>query len=202
MRLMRHGMRQGIIPLFPPVPKQAPDIDAYMKRVERAYVTDAWHSLSIEGYRVTPELIERVGSGRWDPDSHDEDREQRNALAARGYYDAFQSVKESVKKVLKKENPGAVTGDDHGTWYRQLYAPSVTAGIVKPADLAGYRNGPVYIRNSLHVPASREAVRDMMPLLFELLESELDPGVRVVLGHFIFVYTTPTWTATGAWAAS
>jgi hypothetical protein len=33
-------------------------------RKSDAYVTDAYHSLSIEGYRVTPELIERVRSTR------------------------------------------------------------------------------------------------------------------------------------------
>ena len=34
-----------------------------MKRVNNAYVTDAYHSLSIEGYRVSRQLIERVRSG-------------------------------------------------------------------------------------------------------------------------------------------
>jgi Fic family protein len=168
-----------------------------MNHVEDVYVTDAYHSLSIEGYRVTRELIERVRTGGWDPENNEEDREQRSALAARGYYDAFQNVKDSVRKVLAKQNPGAVAGEDHATWYRQLFAPSVTAGIIRAADLAGYRNGPVYVRNSLHVPPSREAVRDMMPLLFELLASEEDSGVRVVLGHFIFVYIHPYFDGNG-----
>jgi hypothetical protein len=162
-----------------------------MKRVDEIYSTDAYHSLSIEGYRVTPDLIERVRAGRWNPDAIEEDREQRDALAARGYYDAFQSVKRSIEKVLQKENPGAVVGDDHAGWYSSLFGPSVSAGIVRPSDLAGYRNGPVYIRNSLHVPPSREAVREMMPVLFELLAEEDDPAVRVVLGHFAFVYIHP-----------
>ena len=29
---------------------------------------DAYHSLSIEGYRVTQELIEQVQAGDWDPE--------------------------------------------------------------------------------------------------------------------------------------
>ena len=197
MRLMWHSMREEIALLFPPAPSEAIDIADYLKRVEEAYVADAYHSLSIEGYRVTAELIERVRSRNWDPDNNDADREHRNALAARGYYDAFQSVKESVKKVLNKKNPGAVAGDDHATWYRQLFAPSITAGILKPGDLAGYRNSAVYIRNSLHVPPSCEAIRDMMPLLFELLAGESNPGVRVVLGHFIFVYIHPYMDGNG-----
>ncbi len=191
VKLMWHAMREEIIPIFPEAPKARKDIDAYMKHVEEIYVTDAYHSLSIEGYRVSAELIERVREGVWDPDNSEEDREQRNALAARGYHEAFEVVAQSVRKVLDGENPGEVADNDHSSWYRELFAPSVAAGIVKAADLAGYRNGPVFIRKSMHAPPSKEAVRDMMPLLFELLKEETDPGVRVVLGHFVFVYIHP-----------
>jgi hypothetical protein len=197
MRLIWHTMRADIPELFPTAPKTPVDLEAYMKRVEEIYVTDAYHSLSIEGYRVNADLIERVRSGTWNPDNDGDDREHRNALAARGYYDAFQTVKQSVEKTLKGGNPGAVAGNDHTEWYAQLFGPSITAGILRPGDLAGYRNGPVYIRNSLHAPPSREAVRDMMPLLFELLAEESEPAVRVVLGHFVFVYIHPYFDGNG-----
>lgn len=36
-----------------------------------------------------------------------------------------------------------------------------------------------------------EAARDAIPTFFELLREEPDPAVRVVLGHFIFVYIHP-----------
>jgi Fic family protein len=196
-RLMWHEMREKIIPLFPAAPKTPGEIKAYMQRIEEAYVTDAYHSLSIEGYRVSAELIERVRAGNWNPDNIQEDREQRNALAARGYYDAFQAVKKSVEKVLKGKNAGNVTGRDHAEWYRELFSPSVTAGLIRAADLAGYRTGPVFIRNSHHVPPSREAVRDMMPLLFELLTQEQEPSVRIALGHFVFVYIHPYFDGNG-----
>jgi hypothetical protein len=52
-------------------------------------------------------------------------------------------VKASVGKVLGGANAGQVAGADHGDWYRQLFGPSVTAGIIKATDLAGYRMGPV-----------------------------------------------------------
>ena len=191
VKLMWHAMRDKIIPIFPEAPRAKKNIDAYIKHVEEIYVTDAYHSLSIEGYRVSAELIERVREGAWDPDSNGKDREQRNALAARGYYEAFEVVTQSVRKVLDGENPGEVADNDLSSWYRELFAPSVAAGIVKAADLAGYRNGPVYIRKSMHAPPSKEVVRELMPLLFELLKEETDPGVRVVLGHFVFVYIHP-----------
>ena len=96
-----------------------------------------------------------------------------------------------MERVLGGENPGAVADEDHGTWYREMFAPSVTAGILGPADLAGYRSGPVFIRRSMHVPPSREAVRDLMPAFFDLLREEDSPSVRIVLGHFVFVYIHP-----------
>jgi len=190
-RLMWQGMRDVIIDSFPTQTIKTIDINAYMKNVEDVYVTDAYHSLSIEGYRVSEELIRKIRDGEWDPDHEEQDSEHRNALAARGYFEAFQAVKSSVRKVLEGTNSGLVVDDDHGAWYRELFAPSVVAGIIRPGDLAGYRNGPVYIRQSMHVPPPKEAVRDLMPAFFDLLKMEEHPTVRVVLGHFIFVFIHP-----------
>ena len=168
-----------------------------MKGVDDAYVTDAYHSLSIEGYRVTPDLIERVRGGAWNPDGNEQDREQRNAMAARGYWQAYRAVQESIGNVLKGRTPGEVAREDHRAWYRELFAPSVVAGLLRPADLAGYRNGQVYIRQSMHVPLNRDAVLDAMPAFFDLLRDETDPAVRVVLGHFVFVYIHPYMDGNG-----
>ena len=197
IRLMWQTMRGPVIERFPKAPGLPRNAGAYMKRVEEAYVTDAYHSLSIEGYRVSAELIERVRSGAWTPDRSEQDREQRNAMAARGYWQAFQEVQKCIGRVLKGENPGVVAEEDHRTWYREMFAPSVTAGLLKPADLAGYRNVQVYIRQSMHVPLNREAVRDAMPAFFDLLRDESDPAVRVVLGHFVFVYIHPYMDGNG-----
>lgn len=197
IRLLWQKMREPIIDRFPKAPGLPRNIEAYLKRVNDAYVTDAYHSLSIEGYRVTPELIERVRSGPWNPEASESDREQRNAMAARGYWQAYQAVQKSVGRVLQRENPGLVADEDHGTWYRELFAPSVTVGLLKPADLAGYRNAQVYIRRSMHVPLNREAVRDAMPAFFDLLREETAAAVRVVLGHFVFVYIHPYMDGNG-----
>jgi len=190
IKLMWQAMRGDVVGKLPaPVPLN--DVCAYMEQVDDIYVTDAYHSLSIEGYRVNIELIERVRSGDWNPDSVEADKKHKDALAARGYWQAFQEVRKSVQKCLEGQNAGQVADQDHAIWYRELFTPSVTAGLLKLSDLAGYRNVPVYIRRSMHVPPSADAVRDAMPALLELLESETDAGVRVVLGHFIFVYIHP-----------
>jgi len=191
IRLMWQAMRGAVAENFPAAPGRPNDVEAYLQQLEDVYATDAYHSLSIEGYRVSPALIERVGSGDWNPAGDERDRQHRDALAARGYYQAFQAVEDSVGSVLANENPGVVADRDHGRWYRELFAPSVAAGLVKRADLAGYRNDRVFIRRSMHVPPPPEAVRDAMPVFFELLESDDDPAVRAVLGHFVFVYIHP-----------
>jgi len=197
IRLMWQQMREPILKQFPAAPGRSSDIAAYLKEADDIYVTDAYHSLSIEGYRVSPELIEWVRSGEWNPDENEDDREYRNALTARGYWQAYQAVRKSIRKVLEGENPGAVSDDDHGDWYREMFRPSVTAGLLRTADLAGYRNDQVYIRCSMHVPPRYEAVRDCMPAFFDLLREEPEPSVRVVLGHFVFVYIHPYMDGNG-----
>jgi Fic family protein len=197
IRLMWKQMREPILRQFPDATSQPLNIDAYLRTTDDIYVTDAYHSLSIEGYRVSRELIERVCSGEWDPDENEDNREHSNALAARGYWQAYQTVRESLRKVLQGENPGAVCDDDHRDWYREMFGPSVTAGLLQAVDLAGYRNDQVYIRRSMHVPPRYEAVRDCMPALFDLLTEELEPSVRVVLGHFMFVYIHPYMDGNG-----
>jgi len=62
-------------------------------------------------------------------------------MAARGYFQACQVVEKSIGRVLKGGNPGVVAEEGRRDWYREMLAPSVAAGILKPADLAGYPNG-------------------------------------------------------------
>lgn len=185
------GHRGAVIDVFPEPPGPPADREAYLRAVDDVYQTDAYHSLSIEGYRVSPELIERVRAGDWNPDSLSGDRAERDALAARGYWQAFQVVKGDVEKVISQAEVGPLASDGHRAWYRELFQPCVAAGIIRAEALAGYRNDAVYIRNSKHVPPRWSAVRDAMPALFELIGAEEHAGVRAVLGHWLFGYIHP-----------
>jgi Fic/DOC family len=197
MRLDWTRMREDVLRILPESPGLPSRPAAYLKQVDEIYVNDAYNSLSIEGYKVNAALIEKVRAGNWNPDKDNDDQEQRNALAARGYWQAFLCVKQSIEKVLVGENAGRVADRDHAGWYRELFGPSVTAGILRAADLAGYRNGAVYIRRSMHTPPSKEAVRELMPALFELLQQEIEPAARVILGHFMFVFIHPYMDGNG-----
>jgi hypothetical protein len=197
LRSMWAGWRQDVIKVFPPAPgikKQGAD---YLAQVDERYVSDAYNSLSIEGYRVTDELIERVASGDWNPDGDPEHNRTRDALAARGYYQAFQAVKESIGKVLANDNAGLVVKRDHHEWYAELFGASVTAGIVEAGQLTGYRRGPIFIRNSMHTPLPSDALLDSLETLWDLLEAEPEASVRAVLGHHLFVFIHPYFDGNG-----
>lgn len=182
--------REIVIEEFPPPPDSPPDLTAYMEAIDEIYQHDAYHSLSIEGYQVTTELIERVASGNWDPDSNEARGRDRNALAARGYYQAFKVVRDLLQGVYRNGD-STFARAQHRNWYRELFGPLVAAGLLEVTHLAGYRNQPVYLRGSRHVPPRWEVLQYAMPALFDILESEPNLGVRAILSHWLFGYVHP-----------
>jgi Fic family protein len=192
-------MRDEIIQVLPPPPEVNPSKqDRVIKIILERYKRDAYHSLSIEGYEVTEEFIQKIAEGKWSPETDAKDHEQKDAMAAKGYHEAFLKVIESVKNTLRGDSPGKVFENDLQDWYRALFSASVQAGIIQVTDLAGYRNGPVYIKGARHVPpGNKEAVLDSMETLFQLIKEEEHPGVRAILGHFIFVFIHPYMDGNG-----
>jgi hypothetical protein len=161
LQAMWGAMRGKVLEIFPAPPGRPRNGKGYLRIVDEIYRNDAYHSLSIEGYSVTPALIDRVRSGKRDPGHHDEDRQSRDALAARGYWLAFQAVKADVEKIIGGASPGGLVRNSHRDWYRELFQPCVAAGLIPAAALAGYRNDAVYLRTSRYVPPRWEAVRDV-----------------------------------------
>ncbi len=186
-----YQMREEILVHFPIEPGLVKDAEVYLQKIEEQYVNDAYNSLSIEGYKVTPELIEQIRNGSWNPDQNEADIQQRDAMAAKGYHMAFQAVKESISAILQGESPGNVVSRDHSLWYLKLFTPMVEAGILKRHLLSGYRNHPVFIKQSMHIPPPDSAVTDCMETYFKLLREEENASVRAILGHFMFVYIHP-----------
>ncbi|NGX61187.1 MAG: hypothetical protein K940chlam9_00668 [Chlamydiae bacterium] len=189
--------RQEVLDHFPKPPGLPRNSKNYLHKVEEQYSLDAYHSLSIEGYKVSEDLIKRVLNAEWDPDKHKQDLTLADALAARGYYEAFLAVQASLEKVLLGASPGETLEEDLSEWYQKLFAPCVAAKIVKPAELFGYRRHQVYIRNSRHTPLPSNALLDAMEILFQCLKEEEHASVRAVLGHFLFVYIHPYMDGNG-----
>jgi len=168
------------------------NIKILLSELEEKYTQDAYHSLSIEGYKVTTELIDKIKHGNWDPVQNDEDKETRDALAAKGYYEAFEALKSTILECLKSnEKIENNMSDVQAKLYKKLFLPSVQANILKASDLIGYRNTAIYLRGSEHVPPPKEAVLDSMEKYFELIRNDENILSKVILGHFIFGFIHP-----------
>jgi fido (protein-threonine AMPylation protein) len=183
--------RDAVLAELPAAPGPPRSPRAYLRRIDETYQLDAYHSLSIEGYQVTPELVERVASGGWDPERQPSDRDSASALAARGYWLAFRRVRDTVRRILESRGDIELLRSAHREWYREMFGPHVAVGLLTAGSLAGYRNHPVYLRGSRHVPPRSEVLREAMPALFDLIEAEPAPPVRAVLGHWLFGYIHP-----------
>jgi len=189
--------REDIISIFQKPKQKIARLDKIFERIEGLYKEDAYHSLSIEGYQVNAALIEKVHNNEWNPNHSTHDMEERNALAARGYFEAFNAVKSSIADMQETGKYGQVVESALQKWYQSLFAPSMRANILVPNDLIGYRKHQVYIRNSRHVPLAYEALVDAMEAFFDCLKSEEHPAVRAILGHYIFVYIHPYMDGNG-----
>ena len=194
LQLMWGEMREPVISHFPSAPDSEIDITTYLEVVEDSYTNDAYHSLSIEGYRVTEDLINKVRNSELLSQS---DSNQNDVLATKGYSLAFLLVKKSIEKMLAGKNPGLIAKSDHQLWFREMFSPNVQAGLLNQNELFGYRTSPVYISRSMHIPANHIKISEMMNTFFELLIAEKNAAVRVVLGHFIFVYIHPYMDGNG-----
>ena len=159
--------------------------------IDAAYESDAYNSLSIEGYGVTADLIARIAGGKSDLSDPLAGKEDRDALTARGYFEAFGLVKKTLEKLHAGADFGETVMGDVMEWKMALFAPSVKAGLLSASSMAGYRTSAVYIRDSLHVPPQKDKLVDAMKALGELIAQPLGPFSRAVLAHHMLVHIHP-----------
>lgn len=166
-------------------------LEDILERVDSIYVHDAYNSLSIEGYAVTEDLIQKIADGTFDSEVSEKDKKQEAAMAAKGYYLAFQEVKKFIQNNFGKKIEDIDFGNEIQNWYRKLFTPKVQSGLAKASLLTGYRNKSVFIRGSRHTPVNYSFVADVMEKYTQILSEEDNPWVKAVLGHFILVYIHP-----------
>lgn len=204
LKLLWARHRETVLQVRPTPIASGASVDAYLRHIEGVRLDDTYHSLSIERYRVTPALIAKVASGEWNPDLSSRDQQQVEAMAARGYLDAFALVQADAGQAFAAGPTPAVAArlfrERHQAWYQGLFGPSVTAGILTRSDLVGYRRHMVFLRGSLHSPPHYDYVRDGMSALQECFAEELDAFVRAVLGHWLFGFVHPYMDGNGRMA--
>ena len=192
IREMWSLFREDVERTAPPMRSVFPiDADAVLAMMEENYVSDAYHSLSIEGYQVSEDLIEKSASGSCSPEGPETESGRISSMAARGYFEAFKKVRESVRKCIGGSSSPDVIERDIPTWYASMFSPSVTVGFLEPSDLVGYRERAVFLRGSRHVPPPKDALMDCMDALADCLRSESSAWVQAVLGHFAFTDIHP-----------
>ncbi len=198
VRTLWNKLRAPVIEAFDDFPPtfefKKRNIKDTLSMIEELYVSDAYNSLSIEGYQVTPELIKKVAEGDWSPETQSKDKEQKDALAAKGYFDAFNKVKDLINEAYQTDGEldlEYLVSVGLTEWYTALFQPCVSAGIIQATNLAGYRKGPIYIRTSMHVPPPSEQLMDCMDALKELIAEEEHFIVKAILGHLSLGYIHP-----------
>ncbi len=161
--------------------------DVLLRQAREAKAYDAYHSTTIEGYRIRPEEVSAVIRGSM-VGGHDPE-EVRARMAVAGYSRAFESVLAAVRG-----GPGRadITERLIQDLYVELFAPSVEAGIVSPDVLRGWRTEPAYLRGHVYVPPSPEKVPQLMRQYEDLVNGITDrPLTRAVLAHLEFVSVHP-----------
>lgn len=197
IKLLWEIHRNDILEVKPEIQLLSLSEEQYLASVEAIKIDDAYHSLSIERYRVTPELIQRIAEGRWNPTS-EEDKKQRDALAAKGYLEAFNVVKQDAKLgYLKKKTGAQLFIDHHQRWFAQLFMPSVDAGLLRIQDLMGYRHHLVFLKGAKHVPPHFDHILDGIEALKECLLAEDDAFVQAVMVHFLVGFIHPFMDGNG-----
>jgi Fic family protein len=162
-------------------------LSALLERAREAKTYDAYHSTTIEGYRITPEEVSAVL--RNEPVAGHDPERVRSRMAIAGYGQAF----ERCLRVLRDAS-GSVSISETliADLHVDLFAPSVEAGIVSAEDLRGYRREPAYLRGSRYVPPAPEKLSALTGQYVELTNTLVGrPVLRAILAHLDFVTIHP-----------
>lgn len=143
---------------------------------------DIYHSTTIEGYRVTPAEVDAVLSGK--PVAGRTADEVERLLALQGYALAFDETLRRLPTTIGRID---ITEELILDLYTELWAPSIEAGILRAADLRGWRTRPAFLRGSRYVPPGPDKVPALVRTLREQIAAlELTPVQRAALVHWGF----------------
>jgi len=153
---------------------------------EQVKAYDAYHSTTMEGYRISREVSDAIVRGEPLPGGPQNQETLQAAMAIQGYSVAFTEVLARAQKKV------AVDTDLILDLYEALFRPSVDAGITDSAALRGWRNSSVGLRGWRHVPPNPKKIRDLIGGLERFAAREnLSPIARALLVHLEFVTIHP-----------
>lgn len=163
-----------------------------LKQAKQHKKYDTYHSTSLEGYRITPEDVDALLSGKPPEDVKEEGTEYfeklKNQMAIIGYSEAFDFILGKAETDFKRPH---ITEDFIKDTYFNLFKPSADAGLVDYYSLTPYRKMPVYIRGTRYAPPSYEKLPELMASYERLVNEVKNPVVRAILAHYFFVTIHP-----------
>lgn len=164
-------------------------ITEIMEMTERAFVTDAAHSLGLQGYCVTEEMVSRaIEDDEYGEGLYDDEGDVATVLA---YRDAFQQARTDIIDSLTGGEDSSKMINLVEEWHIFMESNLRSAGKLKPGGKPGYRKEDCPVRHSVHVPVQPDALPEVMSVLSHLLINEKSTFVRAILGHFFIIYIHP-----------
>ncbi|MBV8147411.1 MAG: hypothetical protein JO184_20630, partial [Gammaproteobacteria bacterium] len=131
---------------------------------------DAYHSTTMEGYRISREISDAIVRGEPLPDGPKDQKTLEAAMAVQGYTVAYGEVLERARR--KTPIDTALILD----LYEALFRPSVDAGITDAAALRGWRPTSVGLRGWRYVPPNPKKIPDLIQGLERFAaRSDVDP---------------------------
>ncbi len=153
---------------------------------------DAYHSTTMEGYRISREISDAVVRGEPLPGGPQDQKTLEAAMAVQGYTIAYTQVLERARR----EDPidaGLILD-----LYEALFRPSVDAGITDAPALRGWRSGSVGLRGWRYVPPNPKKIPDLIQGLERFAaRTDLDAITRALLVHLEFVTIHPFMDGNG-----
>lgn len=153
---------------------------------EKVKAYDAYHSTTMEGYRISREISDAIIRGEPLPGGPRDIQTLRAAMAIQGYSIAFNEV------LARARNQAPVDTDLILDLYEALFRPSVDAGVTDSAALRSWRNTSVGLRGWRHVPPNAKKIPDLIAGLERFAaRKDLSTITRAMLVHLEFVTIHP-----------
>jgi Fic family protein len=187
LRVMIRDSRDQIAPILSDAAERRPPLEDLLKQARERRSHDAYHSSSIEGYRLRMEEVSQLLGPESGEGSIDD---LASRVAVVGYARAFDAL---LARIERTDDRLSLSSQLILDLYTGLFAPSVEAGLVDRAGLQRYRNGPVYIRNTMYVPPNADKVPALMEVTIEEMNTipVQDGMLRGILTHLWFVWAHP-----------
>ncbi len=170
---------------------------ALRANAEQVKAYDAYHSTTMEGYRISREASDAIIRGEPLPEGPQDIKSLQAAMAVQGYSIAFNEVLEQARQKAPIDTTLILD------LYEALFRPAVDVGITDVSALRGWRNTSVGLRGWRHVPPNPRKIPDLVAGLERFVaRGDLNPIARAMLTQLEFVTIHPFWTVMADWAGS